>query len=76
MPLVVADIVDPTSTLAPSCTALLPLLEEADAALGSSADDERPDEPLREPVTTRCLEVRAPSTAPSNLLPLCHASTR
>ena len=56
MPLVIADIVDPTSTLAPSCTALPPLLDPADACLGSSAEDERPPEPLREGVAARCRE--------------------
>jgi len=56
MPLVMADIVDHSSTLAPSCTALPALLDPADACLGSSAEDERPPEPLREGVAARCRE--------------------
>ena len=48
MPLVVADLVDPSATLAPTCVALAPMLDEADEALGSAADDERHPEPMRD----------------------------
>ena len=57
MPLVVADIVDPSAASArpePGSSlphaALAQLLDEADDALGSSADDERAHEPLRDGV--------------------------
>ena len=48
MPTVVADIVDPTSTLATSCPALLPVLDPNDASLGTSVDDERHPESMRD----------------------------
>ena len=48
MPLVVADLVDPSSTLAPTCTALVPMLDENDAPLGGATDDERLPEPMKD----------------------------
>ena len=48
MPLVVHDLVDPSSTGAPLCPALVPQLNADDARLGASADDERSSEPTRD----------------------------
>lgn len=55
MPLVVADLVDPNSTLASTCTALAPMLDPGDAPLCAKVGDVRASEPMRDVVSPLAL---------------------